>query len=56
VDLLRIHIHKEELAVFDVAARVLDAPGLARLATRLGRHDHGNDPTTGASAGKGLDR
>jgi len=56
VDLLRIHIHKEELAVFDVAERVLDSPALASLAASLERHVNGTDPTSGADAGKGLDR
>lgn len=44
VDLLRIHIHKEESAVFDVVPRVLDGADLDALALRLapflGSEDH----------------
>jgi hemerythrin-like domain-containing protein len=53
VDLLRIHITKEELAVFDVAARVLSATECERLVQRLSRLNR-TTPESGASAGKGL--
>lgn len=41
VDLLRIHIHKEEAAVFRVAARVLTPQDLQQLAERIAAH-HGH--------------
>jgi hemerythrin-like domain-containing protein len=53
VDLLRIHIRKEEQAVFAVAARVLTAPELARLGERVARHRETHDPESGPPAGKG---
>ena len=53
VDLLRIHIRKEEQAVFNVAARVLTVPELARLAERVAGHRGTNDPESGPAAGKG---
>jgi hemerythrin-like domain-containing protein len=53
VDLLRLHIRKEELAVFNVAARVLTAPELAKLAERVAGHRGTIDPDTGPTAGKG---
>jgi len=56
VDLLRIHVRKEEHAVFDVAARVLTAPELARLAERCTREALTTEPEyeSGDDAGKGL--
>jgi hemerythrin-like domain-containing protein len=35
VDLLRLHVHREEIAVFDVAMRALSGGELAALAQRL---------------------
>jgi hemerythrin-like domain-containing protein len=35
VDLLRIHVHKEEAAVFKVAARVLPPPEILALSARI---------------------
>jgi hemerythrin-like domain-containing protein len=35
VDLLRIHVHKEEAAVFKVAARVLPPPDILALSARI---------------------
>lgn len=53
VDLLRIHIRKEEQAVFAVAARVLTALELTRLGERVERHRETLDPESGPPAGKG---
>ncbi len=36
IDLLRLHIHREEVAVFDVATRALSPAEIEALATRLG--------------------
>jgi hemerythrin-like domain-containing protein len=44
VDLLRIHVRKEEAVVFSVAERVLPEPTLRRIAERL---EHPHTPNTG---------
>ena len=44
VDLLRIHVRKEEAVVFGVAERVLPEPTLQRIAERL---EHPHSPNSG---------
>jgi hemerythrin-like domain-containing protein len=38
IDLLRLHVHKEDAAVFTVAARVLTPREIGRLAARVAAH------------------
>lgn len=54
VDLLRLHIRKEELAVFNVAERVLTETELALLSARVAGHRVASDPESGPEAGKGI--
>jgi hypothetical protein len=54
IDLLRLHIHREESAVFDVASRVLSNPEAEELARRIAPHvDLNPPPGSESGAAKG---
>jgi hemerythrin-like domain-containing protein len=54
VDLLRLHIHKEEAAIFTMASRVLSPRELEMLSERIaGRHAHPPRPRPRRAGSKG---